>query len=156
MDWDGFPGWLFKRDFVVSPVSIHFPYSKVSRNRKTTKSLEKSHYKITESEIVSRDFVASPASRHFPHSKVSRNRKKSLEKVIIFKGFCCFSCFLTFFICFQSLSVFKGFCCFQTLLGKVGRLESWNSCTITPSRAPQARGVCNCIQATIPYRPARD
>ena len=58
MDWDGFPGWLFKRDFVVSPVSIHFPYSKVSRNRKTTKSLEKV--------IISRDFVISPVSRHFP------------------------------------------------------------------------------------------
>ena len=38
---------------------------------------------------------------------------------VIFKGFCCFSCFLT-------LCVFKGVCsffCFQTLLEKVGRLE---------------------------------
>ena len=29
------------KDFVISPVSRHFPYSKVSRNRKTTKYLEK-------------------------------------------------------------------------------------------------------------------
>ena len=34
---------LFK-DFVFSPVSWHFPYSKVSRNRKTTKSLWKSNF----------------------------------------------------------------------------------------------------------------
>ena len=27
-------------DFVISPVSRHFPYSKVSRNSQTTKSLE--------------------------------------------------------------------------------------------------------------------
>ena len=30
----------FSRDLVISPVSRHFPYSKVSRNSKTTKSLE--------------------------------------------------------------------------------------------------------------------
>ena len=32
----------YSRDLVVSPVSEHFPYSKVSKNRKTTKSLKKS------------------------------------------------------------------------------------------------------------------
>ena len=31
---------IFQRDFVVSPVSRHFPYSKMSRNKKMTKSLE--------------------------------------------------------------------------------------------------------------------
>ena len=40
----------------------------MSRNRKPTKSLEKS--------LFSRDFVISPVSRHFLDSKVSRNRKK--------------------------------------------------------------------------------
>ena len=48
---------------------------------------------------------------HSSYSKVSRNRKttKSLEKVIICKGYCCFSCFLT-------------------LLENVGRLEGWKAC----------------------------
>ena len=32
---------LFARDFVISPVSRHFPFSKGSRNSKTTESLEK-------------------------------------------------------------------------------------------------------------------
>ena len=43
----------------------------------------------------------------------------------------------------RRLEGWKGCCrfsCFQTLLEKVGRLKSWNSCTTLPSRAPQARG----------------
>ena len=34
------PPLPYSKDLVVSPVSKHFPYSKVSRNSKTTKSLE--------------------------------------------------------------------------------------------------------------------
>ena len=61
-----------------------------------------------------------------PFPKVSRKRKttKSLEKIIIFKGFCCFSCF-------QTLSVFK-----------VRKFEL--------SAAGAKRVVCKCIRVTIP------
>ena len=49
---------LDHKEFCCFPVYRHFPYSKVSKNRETTKSLEKV--------IISRDFVISPVSRHFP------------------------------------------------------------------------------------------
>ena len=68
--------FLYLRDFVVSPVSGHFLYSKVSRNRKTTKSLE----------IMTffKEFCRFPVSRYFPYardvvvSSVSRHFRKSL------------------------------------------------------------------------------
>ena len=68
----------------MPPVRNGFPYSRVSRNRKTTKSLE--------NVIISRDFVVSPVSRHFLYSKVSRNKKttKSLEIMIFSRNFVVF------------------------------------------------------------------
>ena len=61
------------RDFVVSPVSRHFACFKVSRNRKTTKSIEK----VT----ILRDFVLSPVSRHFPPSWAPQARSEACVNV---------------------------------------------------------------------------
>ena len=71
----------YSKNLVKSPVSGHFPYSKVSRKSKTTNPLK-----------YSKNLVKSPISGHFPYSKVSRKSKtkKSLE---VFKEFGQFSCF---------------------------------------------------------------
>ena len=67
---------LFSRDFVISPVSRHFLNSKVSRNWKTTKSLENN---------VSRQYWICKVSRNRRNDqipwiqKVSRNRRN--EKI---------------------------------------------------------------------------
>ena len=49
----------FSRDFVVSPVSRHFLYSKVSRKGKQPNPLKKKSF--------SNDFVVSPVARRFPY-----------------------------------------------------------------------------------------
>ena len=119
------------RDFVISPVYRHFLDSKVSRNRKTTKSLEKKT-------LFSRDLVVLPVSRHFFVRKVSRNSQttKSLE-IMTFQGILLFLLFLDTFHIQGDLS-FPLFPDTSTELSAAGA----------------KRGVCKCIQTTIPSRPA--
>ena len=126
------PGrFCFNKGFCHFPVSRHVPFSKVSRNRKTTKSLEKKT-------LISRDLVVLPVSRHFFVWKVSRNSQttKSLE-IMTFQGILLFLLFLDTFHIQGDLS-FPLFPDTSTELSAAGA----------------KRGVCNCIRTTIPSRPA--
>ena len=98
-----FRHFSYSKDFSVFPVSRHFLYPK--------------------------DFAVVLFLDTFPFEKCLETGKttKSVEKIIIFKGFCHFSCLQTLSV-FKSvlkqkndqipleINIFKGFSCFQTHL----------------------------------------